>query len=187
MKVIETQRLLLRPVCNEDLENLFQVFADPVVMEFYPRTRTKQEIEEWIEEWQEYYVKYQKGFLACELKETGEFVGVSGVLSSINIEGQEEVEVGYLFIKKHWGKGFATESSEACLDYGFNTLGYERLVFFIHPHNDGSIHVAEKNGLKREKEVAYREGRALMFSITKEAFNARFLAGVGDFSTSGLV
>lgn len=164
MKVIETQRLLLRPIRYQDWKNLFHIFADPVVMQFYPRTRTKKEIIEWIEEWADYYAKYQKGFLACELKETGEFVGVSGVLSSMNIEGKEEVEVGYLFIKQYWGQGFATEAAEACLDYGFNTLGYERLVFFIDPQNYGSIRVAEKNGLKKEKEVMYRERPALLFS-----------------------
>ena len=69
------------------------------------------------------------------------------------VEGKNDVEIGYLFLRKFWGRGLATEAATAARDHGFNTLGYERLVSLIDPGNLASRRVAEKVGLTLEKEV----------------------------------
>lgn len=178
MKVIETPRLLIRTINQLDFHDLLDIFTDPEVMRFYPRTYTHQEVSNWIAKWSQYFKDHQQGFLACETKETNEFIGVAGVLSPVDFDGGTETEIGYLFKKKYWGNGYATEAAEACLDYGFNSLEHHYLAFFIDPKNSASIRVAEKNGLKKERDnVAYRDRHACLFSMTKEAFNERFLVG----------
>jgi ribosomal-protein-alanine N-acetyltransferase len=69
------------------------------------------------------------------------------------VEGKDEVEIGYLFLRKFWDRGLATEAARAARDHGFNTLGYERLVSLIDPGNLASRRVAEKIGLTLEKEI----------------------------------
>jgi ribosomal-protein-alanine N-acetyltransferase len=63
------------------------------------------------------------------------------------------VEIGYLFLRKLWGQGLATEAARACRDYGFNQLGYRRLISLIGPANLASRRVAEKVGMTLEKEI----------------------------------
>ena len=86
------------------------------------------------------------------LEDSGEFVGQCG-LTIQEVEGKNEVEIGYLFLRRFWGRGLATEAARAARDHGFNTLGYERLVTLIDPGNLASRRVAEKVGLTLEKEV----------------------------------
>jgi RimJ/RimL family protein N-acetyltransferase len=167
MKVIETKRLILRQLTLNDVDNLLLIFEDPIAMRFYPGTKTREEAIQWIEKAQKNFAEKRQGFFACELKETGEFVGICGVLIQPQVDGQDENKVGYLFVRKQWGKGYATEAARACLDYGFHTLGFSRLVSIIDPGNTASIRVAEKNGLKKEKEVTYKGRRADLYVLNK--------------------
>jgi ribosomal-protein-alanine N-acetyltransferase len=69
------------------------------------------------------------------------------------VEGKQEVEIGYLFLRRFWGRGLTTEAVIAARDYGFYTLGYRRLVSIIDPANLASRRVAEKTGFTLEKKV----------------------------------
>jgi RimJ/RimL family protein N-acetyltransferase len=51
------------------------------------------------------------------------------------VEGREELEVGYLFVREFWGRGLATEAARACHEFVFRRLGRERLVSLISPQN----------------------------------------------------
>ena len=69
------------------------------------------------------------------------------------VEGKEEIEIGYLFLRKSWGQGLATEAARAARDHGFHMPGCERLVSLIDPGNLASRRVAAKVGLTLEREV----------------------------------
>ena len=165
MKKLKTNRLILRLLTPNDVGNLLLIFEDPVAMQFYPGIKTKEEAMQWIKKAQRNFADKSIGFFACEMKETGEFIGICGILFQPNIDGQDEYEIAYLFVRNHWGKGLATEAARACRDYGFKTLGLTRLVSLIDPNNHASIRVAEKNGLKKEKEVPYKGRLATLYSI----------------------
>nr|NGX51438.1 hypothetical protein [Chlamydiota bacterium] len=155
MKILETKRLILRLLTAKDVDNLLLIFEDPIAMHYYHTLKGRTDATQWIEYAQKNFAERRQGFFACELKENEEFVGICGVLIRTEL-GEDENEIGYLFVRKHWGKGYATEAARACIDYGFNTLGYTRLISIIDPKNSASVRVAEKNGLKREKEVIFK-------------------------------
>ncbi len=73
--------------------------------------------------------------------------------------------MGYLFIRKFWGQGFAIEAARACMEYGFSKKGYKRIISLIDPNNQRSIRVAEKNGLKKECTTVYKEKDFVVYSL----------------------
>ena len=95
-------------------------------------------------------VKYQKenGFCrwAVLKKETEEIIGSCGFARP---HGTEEIELGYLLAKKFWGKGFATEASLACLQYGFEQLKFKETIAITDLENVASQKVLEKIGFTK--------------------------------------
>lgn len=83
------------------------------------------------------------GFFAVEERETGAFVGRVGPWFP---EEWPDKEIGWAIARAHWGKGYAGEAAEACMDYAFSALGWERATHMILPENANSIRVAEKLG-----------------------------------------
>lgn len=162
---LETKRLILSPLSFKDIAHSLLIFKDPVAMHFYQGALTRKQAFEWIAKSQKQFIKLRQGFFVCKLKETGEFVGICGVLNRPEVDGLNENEIAYLFVQKHWRKGYAIEAARRCKEYGFDTLGFIRLVSLIDPRNRDSIRVAEKNGLKREKEVIYKGRLAMLYSI----------------------
>jgi ribosomal-protein-alanine N-acetyltransferase len=151
-KVLETERMVLRQMEMADVDDLMDIFSDPVAMRYYPGTKIRQEAEEWVRRMQDSYRDHGFGLCVAVLKDSGEFAGQCG-LTVQEVEGKDEVEIGYLFLRKFWGRGLATEATRAAKDHGFNTTGYERLVSLIDPGNLASRRVAEKVGLTLEKKI----------------------------------
>ncbi len=102
-----------------------------------------------------------------EIKDSGEFAGQCG-LTVQKVEDKEEVEIGYLFLRRFWGRGLATKVAWASRDYGFLTLGYERLVSLIDPENLAARRVAERVGLALEQEVDKWNKKVCVYAISKD-------------------
>jgi ribosomal-protein-alanine N-acetyltransferase len=83
------------------------------------------------------------------------------------IDGSKEYEIGYRLRRDCWGRGFATEATQACRDYGFQTANLSRLVSIIEPENIASIRVAEKMGMKPEKHASFHGIATVIYSISK--------------------
>ncbi len=83
------------------------------------------------------------GFFSVESRDTGEWVGRVGPW---NPEGWPAPEIGWLIMREHWGKGYATEAARASLEYVFGTLGWESVIHVILNGNEPSVAVAEKLG-----------------------------------------
>lgn len=91
------------------------------------------------------------GFWAASLIETGEFIGMIGLINVQFITHfTPAVEIGWRLAFKHWGKGYATEGAKASLTYGFNTLNLKEIVSFTTEKNIRSRHVMEKIGMHRD-------------------------------------
>ncbi|MEP0881423.1 GNAT family N-acetyltransferase [Trichocoleus sp. ST-U3] len=165
MIVTETPRLILRHLTWDDIDDLAAIFADPVVMKFFPNTRTSEETKLNIEWIFSCYEKYGFGLWATIHKADNQFIGRCGLIPQ-RVDGQEEVEIAYMLAKEYWGKGLATEAASAIRDYGFE-LGYNRLISLIHPGNIASQNVAMKVGLTYEKDTIIQEKTVRVYAIKR--------------------
>ncbi|HVB11381.1 MAG TPA: GNAT family N-acetyltransferase [Bacillota bacterium] len=161
--VLETARLLLRPLEARDLDGLIQIFSDPVAMRHYPSTKTREEGAAWLL-WCQGLAPV--GLHAAVLKADGAFVGQCGLVPQ-TVDGKDELEIGYLLLQAHWGKGLATEAAMAWRDHGFS-LGRNRLISLIDPANTPSIRVAERVGMTLDHETAKWGKRLLVYAIAQE-------------------
>ena len=154
MKILETERLLLRHLVLEDLDSLYELYRDPQVTRFIPDAPTS--IEETREELEWFLNGHpnhpELGLWATIYKESGRFIGRCGLLPW-TIEGKQEVEVATTIAREFWGLGLGTEAAQAVLDYAFDQLHIERLICLIEPENTASQRVASKIGMSLEREV----------------------------------
>lgn len=155
----------LRPLQSGDEDHLLKIFTDPIAMEFYLGTKDRAYAEKWIEKSIKLFKEKGIGFLACELKESQEFIGMCGLLPQSPIDGRDEIEVGYLFVRDYWGQGFATEAAQGCMNFGFKEKGFNRIISLIDPKNIRSVHVAERNGLKKEGMTIYKGRTAAIYAL----------------------
>ncbi len=165
MKILETQRLILRRQVPEDLDSLFALYGDPDVTRYIPDApRTRQEASEELEWFRNGHPKYpQLGLWATIHKATNRFIGRCGLLPW-TIDQREEVEVAYLLAKDYWRQGLGTEVAQAIARYAFDQLHLTRLICLIDPENQASIRVASKIGMVFEKEFEDRFGRCLVYA-----------------------
>jgi RimJ/RimL family protein N-acetyltransferase len=153
--ILETSRLRLREFTPQDADALAAVLGDPLAMQYYPAAFDGKGVEEWIVRNLERYRRDGHSLWAMLLKDTGELIGDCGCALQ-EVEGKNEIEVGYHVRRDLWGKGYATEAAQACMEYAFGRLGARRVISMIRPENVPSRRVAEKNGLTCEKIVFWR-------------------------------
>ena len=153
MVILGTERLILRQFHLFDEDALDQIFGDPEVMRYGPGIQTRQWIRQWLETCLENYQKLGFGSWAVVEKAGSLVIGYAGLYHFTDIDRHPEIEVGYRFIRSHWGQGFATEAVKAIREYAFHVLCLPRLIALIDPQNTASIRVAEKIGMQYEKDV----------------------------------
>jgi len=166
-KVLETERMVLRRMEMSDVDSLMGIFSDPVAMRYYPATKSRDEAEAWVRWTLGSYRDHGFGQWVAILKESGAFAGQCG-LTVQEVDGEQEVEIGYLFLRRFWGRGLATEAAIAARDYGF-ALGHRRLISIIDPGNLASRRVAEKTGLALEKETIKSGKKVCVYAIATSA------------------
>jgi ribosomal-protein-alanine N-acetyltransferase len=148
---IETERLLLRELLISDVDGMFELDSNPKVHLFLGNKPVK-DIEESLDQIKNIQQQYKNlgiGRWAVILKETNEFLGWSGIkLIKNEINNHKDFyELGYRFIEKHWGKGYATEAGKAFIDYAFNVMKVEALYAYADAGNENSRKILEKLGL----------------------------------------
>ena len=145
-----------------DLDALWELYCDPEVTKYIPDApKTREESREELE-WHMHGPPRHPalGLWATILKEHGEFIGRCGLLPW-SIDKQEEVEVAYTIARTYWGRGLGSEAAGAVLRYGFEELGFSKLICLIEPENRASQKVAEKIGMRLEKRVDGIAGDAI--------------------------
>ena len=151
MKIIETNRLVLRNLILDDVNGLFEILSDKETMKYYPRSYSKEETKGWITRSLNSYQENGYGLWAVTLKENHQFIGQCGI-SNQNIDGALVPEIGYQINKDYWNKGYATEAAIACLIYGFEKLNFDEIFIHTYVKNLPSIRVAQKVGMIWRKE-----------------------------------
>ncbi len=150
--LLETERLLLRRLTLDDTDLLLGIYSDPIAMRYYDSTRNRAQTRGWIRWNLAMYDERGHGMWAALSKLDGRFVGQIGLVAQ-EVEGAAEIEIGYLLLRSCWGHGFATEAALAVRDYGFRELARERLISLIDPRNEPSRRVAERLGMRVEREI----------------------------------
>jgi ribosomal-protein-alanine N-acetyltransferase len=164
--IFETDRLIVRQYDFEtDTENFYLLNGDEEVMRYIRATKSKEECDVFLKKAIESYkVNPLMGRWAADEKATGNFVGSFAI---IPIEGSEEIQLGYAFLKENWGKGFASELTKAGLDYYFKNTKADHIYAIAEQANIGSHKVLLKNsfvpdGTKKE------DGKELLKFIYKK-------------------
>ena len=151
---IFTERLMLRKLTNEDVDNIFLLDSNPEVMKYVgvPPTTEKGESARMLENIINQYQNNGTGRLAVIEKETSQFIGWSGIkLLTDEVNGFKNVyELGYRFLPEFWGKGYATESALACLDLGFNQLNADKIYAYADVQHQSSNHILTKLGFENK-------------------------------------
>ena len=149
---IETERLILRELQFSDVDGMFELDSNPNVHLFLGNKPVKgiEESRAYIENLHQQYKDFGIGRWAVILKETNEFIGWSGIkYITDEMNGHQNFyEIGYRFIEKYWGKGYATEAGKAFVDYAFNEMKIDMIYASAHIDNTNSRKVLEKLGLK---------------------------------------
>jgi len=162
---LETERLFLREFIISDAQHMFALNSVPEQIEYTGDIAfdSEKEARNFLEEYKDYSLN-GFGRWACISKEANEWIGWCGLKK----HKDGAVDLGYRFFKQFWGKGFATESAKACLQYGFEVLHLERIIARTDKRNLASIRVIEKIGMHywKQEDVDHIKD-ALIFKIDK--------------------
>jgi ribosomal-protein-alanine N-acetyltransferase len=152
--ILETDRLLLRHLVMDDLDELFELYSNPEIRKYFPDgVLTYEETKEELEWFLNGHPRYPElGLWATIHKETGKFIGRCGLLPW-EIDGKLEIEVAYLLDKNFWHQGLATEAANGILTYAFKNMNLSRIICLMDPDNIASQKVAKRIGMMLERKV----------------------------------
>ena len=144
---IHTPRLVLRPWRAEDREPFAALNADPVVMEHFPSTLTRDESDGFADSIAAHLDEHGWGTYAVEVIDGPAFIGYVGLAAP---DWLGATEVRWRLAREHWGNGFATEGARAAIDDGFARLGLDEIVAITVPANERSRSVMRKLGMTHD-------------------------------------
>jgi RimJ/RimL family protein N-acetyltransferase len=153
VKILETERLILRQLTTDDAEFILELVNDPSFIRNIGdrNVRTIDDACAYILKGPvASYAKNGFGLYLVQLKETGESIGMCGLIKRDTLE---DVDIGYALLPRYWAKGYAVEAARATMAYGKDVIGLKRLVAIVDPANEGSIRLLDKLGLRYEKMV----------------------------------
>jgi ribosomal-protein-alanine N-acetyltransferase len=168
MSSVETSRLLLRPFSGEDLDDFSDILCKAGVMKYLgtdcqpmSRRETETALHSMIRHWR----RHGFGRWAVISREGGRLIGCAGLRSY-----QSVAELVYLLDEPYWGRGLATEVARACLRFGFETQGFDRIVAFARRRNAASRRVLDKLGMSFDGEATVFGIRVAQYSLRREEF-----------------
>jgi RimJ/RimL family protein N-acetyltransferase len=150
--IIETDRLFLRELSENDYQDLCEILQDKDVMYAYDHPFSDDEVKSWYKRLMtDHYKKHGFGLWVVIHKETTEFLGQCG-LTVQTVNGEEYFEIGYHLKKKHWHKGYAAEAALGCRKYAFEILKAPKVYSIIKSDNIASQNVAKRIGMEKIRE-----------------------------------
>lgn len=144
--IAETDRLYLREMTQADYPSLCKILQDAEVMYAYEHAFSDEEAQDWLDRQIKRYADYGFGLWAVIVKESDEMIGQCGITMQ-EYNGRQVSEVGYLFQKAYWKKGYAAEAAIACKNYAFEILNASEVYSIIRDTNTASQNVALRNGM----------------------------------------
>ena len=150
--ILETERCLIRETTPEDVDDFFHIYSDPAITKYmdglYPEPeQEKQYIREYIEK---VYTFYEFGVWTVVERKSGAVIGRAGFAYR---EGYNDPELGFIIGVPWQRKGYAEEVCRAVLEYGWSTLGFERVQALVEPENEVSLRLCEKLGFRVKENI----------------------------------
>lgn len=158
--IITTERLILRKLTNEDYDSLAEILQDEETMYAYEGAFSDEMTREWLDRQTDRYRKWGYGLWAVNLKAENKMIGQCG-LTNQEWNGRQVLEIGYLFNKNYWHKGYATEAAKACKRYAFDVLHANEVCSIIRDTNAQSQRVALRNGMTKSAEIMIKHYRGV--------------------------
>ena len=152
--MVETSRLTLRPMKEDDLDDMFRIFSDRNVLDAFDLgSFSLEQMRSWLDRNLSHQKEHGYGLSSVILKSNGELIGDCG-LEHTDFEGKPCVEVGYDFLSRYWSQGYATEAARAVRDYALKELRIDpdSMCSFIRRSSRASQRVSEKIGMHMVKE-----------------------------------
>jgi len=164
--ILETKRLYLRAFIKGDGFFFYHLNNDPDVIKYTGNTSfsSLNEANFFIEKYDDYKRNGYGRWAVC-LKESHEFIGWCGLKKE---KETDDVDLGFRFFKKHWGKGYATEAALACIKYGFLELNLSEIIGRAHVDNKASIEVLKKCNLKFNKTFLYENKPTALYTLKND-------------------
>lgn len=153
MKVIETDRLIIRWLSTEDAPFILELLNDPSWLRFIGDhgVRTLEDARNYILNGpMDMYARLGFGLFLTELKEGNIPIGICGLIKRDTLE---DIDIGYAFLTRFQSKGYAFEAASATMTYGKEQLGLKKIVAITSKDNDHSSKLLEKIGLKFEQMI----------------------------------
>lgn len=148
MTYFESERLIFRDWTDNDLDIFIAINKDKDVMKYFPNTLSNLESISFYEKIKKEFQELGYGLYAVETKHNKEFIGFIGFHKASFISNFTPcIEIGWRLIKEVWGKGYASEGAYACLQYGFDILGFGEIYSFTAVANTKSEKVMKKIGM----------------------------------------
>jgi len=141
--VLDTDRLILRKMNQVDFKDIYKILSDESTMQHLQNPLTKDEVRTWILTTMESYARNEFGRYIVQRKEDGKIVGDVGFTLKM-VNGLKEVCLGYIIHKPYQMNGYGLEASRACLEFGLNELGLQRIVVAVTQDNRAGEQIARK-------------------------------------------
>ena len=166
--IIETERLFLREMKENDFDSLYEVLADADIMQHYPYTFDESRVRNWIQRNMERYRIFGFGLWAVCLKETGEMIGDCGLTMQL-IDGEIKPEIGYHIRADKQRNGYAKEAAIAVRDWTFNNTPFQIVYSYMKYTNEPSVKTAISYGCKQVDEYQDDENEITkVFAISRD-------------------
>jgi RimJ/RimL family protein N-acetyltransferase len=169
--ILETGRLLLREFDEGDAQAFYPLGSDPAIIRYTgdPGGGLKS-VEHALEILRSHpladYRRHGFGRWACVHKADGALIGFAGLK---HLDELGELDVGYRLLPAYWGRGLATEASQAAVDHGFTRLGLGRIIGLVDPKNVASVRVLEKLGMSFVGMIEFRGQSAARYQVDAPA------------------
>jgi len=153
MTAIETERLILRRLSYDDTAFIVELVNEPAFRRYIgdKNVRNAADARAYLRDGPiGSYERFGFGLFLAMPKETGASAGICGLVKR---DAFDDPDLGFAFLERYCGRGFAFEASRAVLDYGFDSLGLERIIAMADPDNERSVRLLAKLGMQFERKV----------------------------------
>ena len=183
---LETERLRITPISEDDVDITTEIFTDPVVTEYAMDTMSEAAVRREMPTWTRRGAEGYLGVWLIADRESGEKYGTVALLP-LPVEEEDtdwglvrpgfvpdaDIEVGYFLKRPVWGRGYATEACRRILEFAFTDAPLVEVIACIDDDNDASRNVLEKAGFVYQgRRTAYAED-VPWFRVTREQFAAQ--------------
>jgi RimJ/RimL family protein N-acetyltransferase len=158
LQVAQTERLLLRWLTPGDAGFIRELVNEPSWIEYIgdKGVRTTEDAARYIEDGpRAMYQRHGYGLYLVASKEPGKPIGICGLIKR---ETLDDVDIGFAFLPRYWGQGYAFEAATAIMSYGRQVLGLSRLVAILSPNNERSRKLLRALGFAFERVVSMPAG-----------------------------